>query len=143
MRNLMLILLTPLALTACDLNGQDSQTNVFLDCGSAHSTPIQLHYGDSQIKVTAVTKTKRKRTLVFHLHPDKQPTDQTDYETVNVTIEGKTPDAQWINVDGTYDGSAQNQLEVCVPENVAIKVYEYIVKVDGVGQLDPRADVEN
>jgi len=139
MRTLLLMLITPLLLTACVTPGNPSKSGGLIACGSGH-TPVNIKYGDSQITVNPpLSKVKQNSTLVFNLVPNKQANDRVDYEKVLVTIEGKTADSDWINASGTYD--ADKKLNVCVDPSQSVDVYEYLVKVDGVGQIDPRADV--
>jgi len=48
--------------------------------------------------------------------------------------------ANWLEVDGnvTNDGKT---LSICVPATLSKDLYKYDVKVEFVGNLDPRADV--
>lgn len=118
---------------------------VAVDCPEPGLTNVNISYGDSQLKVTPpIVKVKLGSMLRFNLQPDKKPTDPTgvDYDYVAVTIKGKTAEArQWLYVSGTHN--LEGNLTVCAPEgDNKVGVYEYLVKVDKVGELDPRADVE-
>jgi len=143
MRNLLLILFTPFFLTACVTGPQASVD----DCPRPGSKQVIIHYGDSKIRVTPafVKNVKLGSKLNFKLEAENNASDPAgiDYEEVKVTIQGKTSEGRtWLWVAGTED--ADGTLSVCAPRDVSkVGVYEYLVHVDTVGQLDPRADVEN
>ncbi len=141
MRKLLLVLIAPLLLTACATEGRIIERSGLATCGGGAMTFVNVHYGDSQIKVKPIADVKQDSTFRFRLKPDKKASDLVNYEDVTVTIEGKATPAQWIDASGTYEGSKNGYLDVCVPKTQTEGVYEYIIKVDGVGQLDPRAKV--
>jgi hypothetical protein len=108
-------------------------------------TPVAIKYGDSHLVVIPVAKIRPNSEIRFMLLPQKKPsTDLIDYENVLVSVssaddDGDTP-ADWLEVAGTYNAN-DKMLTVCVPANLSESTYKYIVKVDNVGMLDPRADV--
>ncbi|MBT8047937.1 MAG: hypothetical protein HKN57_01055 [Xanthomonadales bacterium] len=106
------------------------------------SQPVNIHYGDSQIKVTPALYTiKTNKNLKFRLIADNvNGPGNLDYATVLVTIEGKDGLNQWINTSGKENGT--NPLVVCVPDFQQDRVVSYLVKVEEVGVLDPRVDVK-
>jgi hypothetical protein len=53
--------------------------------------------------------------------------------------DGDTP-ANWLHVDGTYNDD-NGVLIACIPPTLTKTEYKFIVKVQNVGNLDPRADV--
>jgi hypothetical protein len=146
MRKLLLMLFTPLLLTACDPRKDNPALLNDCDAGPAPGPPVNVHYGDSQLKVTPPIFTiPRKTKIKFNLLPDKKPaTDPAgvDYDLVEVTIKSKDLYAHpWLQTSGTND--ADGNLVVCVPSNATLGVMEYLIQVDEVGTLDPRAEVEN
>jgi hypothetical protein len=110
------------------------------DCDGQGSPPVSIHYGDSQIRVTPPLATVHRRgDFVLKL----RPTGPGNYDDVDVTVVGKNADDKvWITLKKESYNTAMNQRIVyCVPENQALVVYEYEVKVDTVGELDPRVKV--
>lgn len=110
-------------------------------------TPVAIKYGDSHLVVIPVAKIKANSEIRFMLLPQKKPsTDIVDYENVQVSIsspdDDTDPEANWLEVDGSYNAN-DKMLTVCVPVNLTQDTYKYVVKVDQVGLLDPRADVLN
>lgn len=141
MRKLLLILFTPFVVTAC---GPGPYALVDT-CPVAGSKLVTVHYGDSQIKVTpANVKIHQGKMLNFKLNGENKAGDpvSVDYEDVAVTIMGKTTEGKsWLWVVGSEN--ATGTLSVCAPEGEDREVeYSYLVKVDKVGVLDPRATVE-
>ena len=138
MRKILLILSIPLLLTACVTTDSYDQTV----CTDARgSQPVNIHYGDSQIKVTPPLYTiNTKKNRKFRLIADnvKGP-GNLDYAKVKVTIKSKDSSNNWINTSGTENGT--NPLVVCVPDFQADRIVTYLVEVEDVGVLDPRVDV--
>lgn len=126
MRFLLLILFTVLL----------AQTQLAVaNCGGTQ--PVNVHYGDSEIRVTPVkVRVKRGSRIRFELKPKG-----SHHRDTVVTIKAKDPDTgAWIDISGNARDNV-DRLDVCVPVDQAKGVYEYWVEVDGVGKLDPRADV--
>jgi hypothetical protein len=140
MRNFLLMPLPRVLLTACPTEGASSEDSSYGECKGGGAF-VTVHYGDSEIKVHPVIKVKTGSVLEFRLKPNKKNSDEIDFEKVTVTIKGKDAAADWIDVNGTYN-SSKGTLSVRVPPDQAEGVYQYLVNVDQVGQLDPRADVE-
>jgi hypothetical protein len=130
-----------LTLGACATNGQHSANARYsIEC-TAGGTFVNVHYGDSEIKVHPIANVHRGAALEFRLKPNRRKSDPVNYENVKVKIKGaKTPPASWIDLEDSYANS-NGKLVVCVPDSVAKGTYYYEVTVDGVGTLDPRADV--
>lgn len=121
-------------------------------CGTVSGFTLTLiRYGDSTMRVIPVSEIRSNSEWRFKLMPKRNPGDPADYENVNVRIVGKPPSGgdigdpgpnQWIDVSGTESGSSSGTLVECVPAAAAIgETYEYLVIVDSVGTLDPRAKV--
>jgi len=135
MRTLWLFLLVPFSLAAQGTSVSDCQDNP-----GAH--PINILYGDSQIKVVPPHYYVHPgESLRFRLisSPFSGP-GGLDYGNVTVTIASKDAAANtWINQSGT--DNTNGTLVACVPNDQPAGVVEYMVAVDQVGQLDPRAEV--
>jgi hypothetical protein len=141
MRKLLLILFIPFVMTAC-AKGPHATVET---CPVDGSKQVMVHYGDSQIKVTpANVEIHQGKMLKFNLNGEKSGGDPVgvNYEDVAVTIKGKTTEGKsWLWVVGSE--SVTGTLSVCAPEGADRTVeYSYIVEVDKVGVLDPRATVE-
>jgi hypothetical protein len=142
MRHLWLILSVLLALAACKSQPVTDPMDNFDCADDPGAQPINIHYGDSQIKVTPpLYKVHKNKNLKFKLLADNQAgPDNLDYGKVTVTISSKdTATNTWINTSGTKD--KDGTLVACMPTSQPLGVVEYLVEVDKVGQLDPRADV--
>ena len=80
---------------------------------------------------------------MLRLQPNKRNDDPVDYNTVTVTVVGKTG-AAWIpSKSDTYDDAEDHRMVYCVPANQALGEYSYEIEVAEVGTLDPRVDVIN
>lgn len=115
------------------------------DCGQIKGfTASIIHYGDSRIFVIPISKIKAGSEFRFILAPKlRSKTDATDYRQTEVTVHGKRdPEDLWFTPKtGKYSDSPT--IVVCVPDPIpgGLSQYQYIVEVDGVGMLDPRADI--
>ena len=105
-------------------------------CTDNAPNPGWLKYGDSQISAKKVTNIKAGKFWRIHLQPD------AGYENAVVTVTGKNPTDTWISASGKEADSTY--LKICVPGSVSVgDQFYYMVTVQFVGQLDPRADVVN
>ena len=114
--------------------------------GGPRSNRVKIHYGDSELTVTPrIANVRLKGDFVLTLQPNKRKNDPdgVDYDTVEVTVVGRTADDKvWIpEQKESYDSATNHQIVYCVPANQATVEYEYDVKVDKVGNLDPRVKV--
>jgi len=139
MRTLLLFLSAPLLLAACQMSPPAPANN----CTNQHGAqPINIHYGDSQLKVTPpLYKVHKNKFLKFKLIADNVAgPGGLDYGAVTVTVRSKDSKTnQWINTSGSENKGAV--LTVCMPADQPLGVVEYLVDVDKVGTLDPRAEV--
>jgi hypothetical protein len=141
-----MLLLSPLLLTACVIPGDTVPSDNPLTCTDSGKTTVNIFYGDSQLKVSPqVVRVHKNKMIQFALHPQKAPAtdpEGVDYDEVTVTVTGKKTDGNWLNVSG--DSKSGKKLQVCAPDPGGVKVvtYEYMVTVQEVGQLDPRAEVD-
>lgn len=104
-----------------------------------------IHYGDSRLIVLPVSQIKPNSEFHFRLIPKvRTKSDQHNYQQMQVAItsaddDGDTP-ANWLHVDGTYNDD-NRVLVACIPPTLTKSEYKFMVTVQEVGQLDPRADV--
>ena len=149
MRKLLLVLFTPLLLTACATDGKFSIHNKFTtldDCGDG-GTYVTFKYNDSRMEINPKIKTKAGTGLEFRLATKYDRKAPVDYEKMLVTIKGKEgtePDPSWINVSGTYEKAAppHHSLFQCIREGTPEGTYQYLITVEKLGTLDPRARVD-
>ena len=143
--NLQLLLVTAGAalVTACATDGMPIDSKeVIAPCSAPGYTQTKVRYGDSQIIVKPLSKVRPGTAFRFKLLPQRSATDQRDYRTVRVTIKAK--DSNWLpETSGTFKDARDGLLTSCVPEDLQENVYYYMVEVEDVGVLDPRADVSN
>ena len=105
-------------------------------CSGNAPNPGWIKYGNSEISAKKVTKIKAGKFWKINLMPD------AGYETAVVTISGKNPTQTWLTATGTED--ANGELYICVPNSASVgDEFYYMITVQFVGQLDPRADVVN
>jgi hypothetical protein len=138
MKKIALVLLLPFFLTAC-------VTPSTIDNCEGPPKKVTIHYGDSEIWLTPqIVNVKRQQELQFNLNPKRRPTDPVDYRDMKVTIKGKAtePDAAWINLGPESYKDNGGVMALCVPAGQATKTYRYLVNIEEVGELDPRAKVE-
>jgi len=139
MRKSLLFLLSPFILTAC-IDSEPS--SIPLTCPEAGKSPVNIFYGDSQLRVEPpLVQVKNNKMIEFRLNPMKAGTDPAgvNYDDVEVTIAGKNDAGQWLNASGAGKSTT---LQVCAPAPNTLTTYEYMVTVEKVGQLDPRAEVD-
>ncbi len=109
---------------------------------------VHVKYGDSLLKVTKKTQVGKKNdqgvgAIEFKLQPD-QGEEKLSKETAVVTIIGKSPPPDHPNASVSWLhalGRGTSSLVVCPEDGTPEGVYKYEVSVEGVGTLDPRAEV--
>ena len=116
------------------------------DCpGSVGSTVTNLFYGDSQIRMTPVSRVKPNSVFRIKLKPQRGGRDPVDYDSVVVEVTPKPPTVgAWLVDSGSYDSTAgdNNELRFCVPDDPDRTIYWFNVDIQPeIGKLDPRAEV--
>lgn len=131
------VLTLPLAAlaAACATPGQYTESRSISTACPTGSTFVNILYGDSYLKVVA-PKANVKRNSAFELRLRPSP----GFEGKQVTIKGKTANDSWLD---KHSKNADGKLLICVPPDQALGQYYYLVQVEDVGTLDPRADVTN
>jgi len=112
-------------------------------CSTTGWTLTAIHYGDSRIVVIPVSEIVKDTEFRFILMPATETTDTIDYSNVTVTVKGKPPHDAWFEETTGEASSGDGTIRVCVdgPSLAPGDEIAYVVEVDGVGVLDPRATV--
>ena len=124
-------------------DGQFVKINEPNTCSTTGWTLTGIHYGDSRIVVIPISEVVKDAEMRFILIPADESTDTRDYKDVTVTVEGKPPHDSWFEETSGEASSGDGTIRVCIdgPSLDTGDVIEYLVKVDTVGDLDPRATV--
>ena len=133
-RTILFAVLT-IGLAGCATDGKLIKRDTLNDCPGDNTglsnTPIV--YGDSRLSALGTTDIARGSEWRLVLRPQGQ-----GWDDATVTISPKAGNPGWISASGKR--SKDRFLKICVPETaVGGEVYEYMITVDGVGVLDPRA----
>ena len=124
-------------------------------------TVTYIAYGDSKLVVIPISIISDQTEWRFILRPVKigKSVSGDDYKGKKVTITGMSPAEppghnDWIDtagtasgnaISGTYNDAADHMLTACVkelPDTTPGTTYEFVVDVQDVGTLDPRAKVK-
>jgi len=139
MRQFMTVLLATLLISGCAANGKLISSRVPNTCGSVGHTFTWIKYGDSHLGALAFSDIGRSAEWRFRLIPDRS-SGPNAYTDAVVTISGKTPADAWVNISGKH--SANPVLILCVPASLTVgSDVNYMIDVQWVGDLDPRAKV--
>lgn len=156
MKRIFLLVTAALLSTACTVDGQTrklSQKSTKCPNGANVAVRTGIIYGDSQIIVRPVTAVRPGSEFEFLLKPREKSTDKVvKPKDAKVTIVGTFAGKQWLDVNSKSFKDTGKEKGVifagCVPTKDAsgnpIKggtSLKYLVKVEDVGELDPRADV--
>lgn len=147
-------LLSLLLFAGCAKEGQFIADNVPNSCSGTGHTFVFVNYGDGYLSAKAIIKVKPGKELQYILKPGSK-SDLVKFRDMKVTITGKDSlgpptspfpvppsDDAWLDASGSYTLNGR-VLKVCVPANPVGDKYYYTIKVDNVGQLDPRADIQD
>lgn len=127
-------------LGGCAQYGKFVAQNTINKCNGKGRASVKVEYGDSYIVVTPKTNVKPGGEFIYDFKPERNPGSGTDYTQVDVVIEGKGPDDQWLNKTAKF-GNGKTPIFICVDASQAEGTYEFFVRVPGVGKIDPRAIV--
>jgi hypothetical protein len=102
---------------------------------NSKSKDVAIRYGDSRIEVTNKLHVSKKndKAFIVILHPEK------GYEDREVHLIGKDG-SDWPNIK-LSEASGGRETRVDITE-LAEKEYTYTVKIEGLGEIDPRITVE-
>lgn len=109
------------------------------DCEDANGVDAHLRYGDSSIQITHKIKVKQEEAIILKLHPQQNPPSGTNYDDLEIKLIGEKFKDKWLNKTlKASDGSSKKIICVMMQKEGE---YKYIVKVPGVGEIDPRVEV--
>jgi hypothetical protein len=128
-------------LGGCATEGKFVTANRDNACDGKGKSTAFIRYGDSYIEVTPKTTSKRKGEIIFMLKPDPKSAFGIDYSELEITIMGKKNKDNWLDISGKSSGG--KKIFVCVDKNQPLGEYNYLVRVPGVGTIDPRINVIN
>lgn len=138
MKQTILLLAGSLLLAGCETFPEAAD---ILDCPGAEGKDVTIEYGDSKIVVTHKVTAKQDEKVVFKLKPDNQSDEGVDYKDLEILVVGETRDSKWLNRKLKASDSNNKKTTVCIDGRKA-GTYYYMVIVPGVGEIDPRVDVE-
>jgi len=166
MRRILTILLVTALFVGCADGKFRSKIIPSAACGGTVDgyTVTYIAYGDSKLVVIPLSIISDQTEWRFILRPLKigKSGSVDDYKGKKVTITGMSPadpplppdHNSWIDtagtapgneISGTYNGAADHMLTACVkglPDTTRGTTYKFVVDVQDVGTLDPRADVQ-
>jgi len=142
MRNIIATSFSALLIFGCAIEGKPIDETVPNSCGGTGHSFVIIHYGDSRLFALPIVKIQAGKELQYRLLPDRRKSDLVNYEESLVTITGKSAyPLDWMNASGRFTSSS-GVFKVCVPADAPLDFeYSYKIKVDGLGELDPRARV--
>jgi hypothetical protein len=112
-------------------------------CSTTGWTLTAIHYGDSRIVVIPISEVVKDAEFRFILLPADERTDSIDYKDVTVKVVGKPPHDVWFEEKEGKASAGDGTIRVCMdgPSLAEGDEIYYIVEVENVGKLDPRAKV--
>ena len=127
----------------CATDGEFIKIDEPNTCNSTGWTLTTILYGDSHIVVIPVSEVVKGAEFRFILVPTKVSTDSRDYSDVTVKVKGKRPQDAWFVEKEGKANLGDGTIRVCMDGTTLDTGDEifYIVEVEDVGILDPRAKV--
>jgi len=130
-------------LLACTNGKPITETFVSADCGPVGGyTQTMVTYGDDGIHMKELSKVRVKSEFRIKL----KPKPKKDWADNLVSVKGDTANsdakADWIDGNGKEEDLSNGWfLAGCVPEVSVGTRYKFVVEVEGLEPLDPRAEV--
>lgn len=112
------------------------------ECEGSNGHDIKITYGDSKIIVTNKVNVKRDEKLVIKFHPDNNSDEGRDYKNLDIFLIGKESKDGWLNRKVNANDENNKKAIICVDGQKA-GLYSFLVLVPGVGQIDPRVEVQD
>ena len=140
MHRLIAVLLISILLTSCS-NGKFIKISAPNTCGTTGWTVTTIHYGDSHIAVLPLSQVVKGAEFRFKLIPTGPNSD--NYQGVTVKVRGKRAEDSWFEESEGKANVDKGYIRVCV-DGTSLDVgddFFYIVEVESVGILDPRATI--
>lgn len=152
MHKILMTLSVAIIVAGCATDGRFRSVSIVGGpCGDVSGyTVTGIAYADSKLIVVPVSRIRADSEWRFYLRPVTNPTDPENYRDALVKIKGKFPAVNpppdrndWIDVEGTWNGTPSRYLVECVPDDLDEgEEFEFLVNVEFIGQLDPRARVD-
>ena len=142
MHRLIAVLLITILLAGCS-NGKFVEIRAPNTCGTTGWTLTTIHYGDSHIAVLPLSQVVKGAEFRFKLVPSGPHRD--NYQGVTVKVRGKRPVDSWFEEAEGKANVDKGFIRVCV-DGTSLDIGDelfYIVEVESVGILDPRATIIN
>lgn len=111
------------------------------ECTGSNGHDIKITYGDSKIIVTNKVQVKRDEKLVIKFHPDNSSDEGRNYKNMDIFMIGKEGKDSWLNRKFNANDEGNKKAIICVDGQKA-GMYSYLVLVPGVGEIDPRVEVQ-
>ena len=129
----------------CTTDGEFIKKNLPNTCGTTGWTLTAIYYGDSRIAVIPVSEVVKDAEFRFILTPDGKNANNRAYSDMTVKVRGKPPHDGWFEEQEGKANEGDGTIRVCIDGPAAqlaagSEIY-YIVEVEEVGILDPRAKV--
>ena len=91
------------------------------------------------VPITHKITVKQEEAIILKLHPQQNPPSGTNYDDLEIKLIGEKFKDKWLNKTlKASDGSSKKIICVMMQKEGE---YKYIVKVPGVGEIDPRVKV--
>jgi hypothetical protein len=124
--------------TGC-AQSKPSKDNPIKECEGSNGKDVTIKYGDSYIDVTYKVNVKQDEKIVLKLAPQNNAASGKDYKALDIQLIGENKKDEWLNRTLNANDGSKRKI-ICVDDE-AVGEYKYIVKVPGVGQIDPRVQV--
>ena len=137
MYKMLTLIMASLSLSACVAEGQFVSADKDNRCDGKGQADLRISYGDSLLDVTPKVTVKQDGEIIIKLKPEK------GYESMIVTLQGKKEDQtdDWLNMTVKASDFKPGENPYKCVHTQPVGVYEYYVKVETVGELDPRVRV--
>ena len=112
------------------------------ECTGSNGHDIKITYGDSKIIVTNKVQVKKDEKLVIKFHPDNSSAEGRDYKNMDIFMIGKEGKDRWLNRKFNANDEGNKKAIICV-DGQSAGMYSYLVLVPGVGEIDPRVEVQD
>jgi len=143
MPRLIAILFVAGLFAGCATDGSFIKDDAPNTCGTTGWTLTTIFYGDSHIVVVPMSEIVKDTELRFLLAPVNESTDIRNFADVTVKVKGKPPHDTWFAEEEGKANLGGGTIRVCVDGTTLVAGDEifYVVEVEDVGVLDPRARV--
>lgn len=140
MKNTLVALISLVVLSGCAQYGKLITSSLPNKCNGTGHSVTWIKYGDSHVGALAYTQIGRRAEWRFLLQPDRPGVGVYDDALVTITAKPTGASQPWLSISGRYsDGTG---LVLCVPDSLVVgTTIDYMIEVENVGKLDPRAEV--